>query len=58
VATITKRTDSNGDTHYQVKVRLRGYPQQTATFTRLTDAKKWGTQTEAAYPRAAALQVI
>jgi integrase len=48
VATITKRTDSDGNSHYQVKVRLRGYPQQTATFSRLTDAKKWGTQTEAA----------
>lgn len=48
MASITKRSDSNGETHYQVKVRLRGYPQQTATFARLTDAKKWGTQTEAA----------
>lgn len=48
MATITKRTDSDGKTRYQVKVRLRGYPQQSATFDRLTDAKKWGTQTEAA----------
>jgi integrase len=48
MATIAKRTDSDGKTHYQVKVRLKGYPQQTATFNRLTDAKKWATQTEAA----------
>lgn len=48
MATITKRRDSNGDTSYQVKVRLKGYPAQTATFERLTDAKKWATQTEAA----------
>jgi integrase len=31
-----------------VKVRLKGYPTQTATFTRKTDAKVWATQTEAA----------
>jgi len=48
MATIVKRTSPEGKTTYQVKVRLRGYPQQTATFARLTDAKKWGTQTEAA----------
>ncbi len=48
MATISKRTDSDGRTRYQVKIRLRGYPQQSATFERLTDAKKWATQTEAA----------
>lgn len=48
MATITKRRDSNGNTSYQVKVRLKGYPAQSATFERLTDAKKWATQTEAA----------
>ncbi|MFW5724300.1 MAG: site-specific integrase, partial [Halochromatium sp.] len=48
MATIEKRTDARGATTYRVKVRLRGHPPQTATFKRLTDAKKWGTQTEAA----------
>ena len=48
MASITKRTDSTGKAHYQVKVRLKGHPQQTETFGRLTDAKKWATQTEAA----------
>jgi integrase len=48
VATIEKRTNDDGSKTYRVKVRLKGYPPQTATFTRLTDAKKWGTQTEAA----------
>lgn len=48
MATIAKRTDSEGKTHYRVRVRLRGHPLQTATFERLTDAKKWATQTEAA----------
>jgi integrase len=48
MATITKRMDSTGNPRYQVKVRLRGHPAQTETFNRLTDAKKWATQTEAA----------
>ncbi|MEA3273910.1 MAG: site-specific integrase [Pseudomonadota bacterium] len=48
MATITKRIDKQGNTHYQAKVRLKGYPQQTATFSRLTDARRWATQTEAA----------
>ena len=30
------------------KVRLKGYPQQIETFDRLTDARKWATQAEAA----------
>lgn len=47
MATIEKRT--NGDkTVYRVKVRLKGYPVQSATFERLTDARKWEQHTEAA----------
>jgi integrase len=45
---IYRRTDSNGTVRYQVKVRLKGYPAQSETFDRLTDAKRWKTQTEAA----------
>lgn len=48
MATISKRTDSQGRVTYQVKVRLHGHPSQSQTFPRLTDAKKWATQTEAA----------
>ncbi|MEE8278605.1 MAG: hypothetical protein V3R89_07795, partial [Thermoanaerobaculia bacterium] len=33
---------------YQVQVRLRGTPEVSATFPRLTDAKRWGQATEAA----------
>lgn len=33
---------------YFVRIRLRGYPLVTATFTRLTDARKWAQQTEEA----------
>ena len=48
MATIAKRTDSTGRTRYQVKVRIKGHPAQSETFDRLTDAKKWAAQTEAA----------
>ena len=48
MASIEKRTNSDGEITYRVKVRLRGYPSQTATFKRLTDAKKWAQSTEAA----------
>jgi len=48
MASIEKRKSKKGDTTYRVKVRLKGYPTQTATFERLTDAKKWVQQTETA----------
>lgn len=38
----------NGETSYRAKVRLKGYPPQTATFKRLTDVKKWVQDTESA----------
>jgi integrase len=48
MATIEKRETEGGKTSYRVKVRLKGYPAQTATFNRLTDAKKWIQDTESA----------
>lgn len=48
MAVIEKRVDSKGQTSYRVKIRLKGFPTETATFARLTDAKKWGKSTEAA----------
>jgi integrase len=48
MASIRKRTRSDGTTSYRVDVRLKGFPPQRATFKRLTDAKKWGGQVEAA----------
>lgn len=48
MASIEKRTDAAGTASYRVKVRLKGYPVQSATFTRLTDARKWAQATEAA----------
>lgn len=47
MATIEKRETGKG-VAYRVKVRLKGYPVQTATFERLTDAKKWVQDTESA----------
>jgi integrase len=48
MANVEKRTTPNGEITYRVKVRLKGYPVQSATFERLTDARKWAQQTETA----------
>ena len=48
MATLVKRVSQLGEISYQVKVRLKGYPAQSATFERKTDAKKWAQHTEAA----------
>ncbi len=48
MAAINKHTDAKGQIAYRVRVRLKGQPVQSATFKRLTDAKKWAQQTEAA----------
>lgn len=48
MANIEKRTTQGGQTTYRVKIRLKGYPAQSATFERLTDARKWAQQTETA----------
>jgi integrase len=48
MANIEKRVDSTGATSYRVRIRRKGHKTQTATFPRLTDAKRWAAQTEAA----------
>ena len=48
MASIRKRVNTDGSASYRVDIRLKGFPPQRATFARLTDAKKWGQQTEAA----------
>lgn len=50
MAAIQKREGKNGVT-YRVQVRVQGLPPQTRTFKRLTDAKTWAQQTEAAVHR-------
>jgi integrase len=47
MASIEKRISAGGPS-FRVKVRLKGHPPQWATFERLTDAKRWAQQTEAA----------
>jgi integrase len=48
MANIEVRKSIDGKDTYRVKIRLKGFPQQTATFDRLTDAKKWVQNTESA----------
>jgi hypothetical protein len=47
MATIEKRDIGEGVT-YRAKVRIKGHPAQSATFARLTDARRWAQSTEAA----------
>ena len=46
MATIEKRTTDNGIA-YRAKIRLRGFPPESATFERLTDAREWAKKIEA-----------
>jgi len=48
MANIQKRVSKSGDVSYRVQVRLKGHPSETASFERLTDARRWAQQTEAA----------
>ncbi len=54
--TIEKRTVPDGAVSYRVKVRLKGFRSESETFARVTDAKRWAQQTEAAMRRGAPLQ--
>lgn len=46
MAAIEKRTSKGGQTSYRVKVRIKGYPDESASFDRLTDARDWAKKTE------------
>ena len=47
MANIQTRTTADNRVMYTTRIRIKGFPQQTATFSRLTDAKQWAQKTEA-----------
>jgi len=57
MAMIEKRYSKTGIPSYRVLIRLKGYPAQSATFKRITDAKRWELQTEAAIKEGRYFQV-
>ena len=48
MATIETRTAEDGTTTHRVKIRLKGHPVESASFSRKTDARKWAQATETA----------
>ncbi len=48
MAIIQERKSADGKIKYRALVRLKGFPPQSATFERKTDAKKWAQDTESA----------
>lgn len=48
MANIQERKGKAGKVTYKVQVRKKGFPPQTRTFSRKTDARKWATSVEAA----------
>ncbi|MEO7560179.1 MAG: site-specific integrase [Nitrosospira sp.] len=48
MASTEKRVTDDGKVSFRVKVRIKGFPTQTATFERKTDANKWAQATESA----------
>src|SRR5215467_12385641 len=48
MATIVRRTSQDGHVTFLVRVRRKGMPPQTATFSKRSEAKKWAQVTEGA----------
>ncbi len=46
MATYQKRKTKKGETKYRAMVRHKGFPTESATFDRLTDAKSWAREIE------------
>ena len=46
MASYMERKTKDGQVTHTALVRVKGYPRQTATFSRKTDAKLWAQQTE------------
>ena len=41
MANIQIRTTTDNRIMYTARIRINGFPHQTATFSRITDAKQW-----------------
>ena len=48
MASIRTRQNVDGAVSYTAEIRLKGFPPQSATFARKTDAKRWAAATETA----------
>jgi integrase len=48
MATFNKHQAADGTVTHRVRIRLKGHPVQTASFRRLTDARRWAQETETA----------
>ncbi len=48
MARIEKRTKKDGKNSYRVLIRRKGYPTESATFARISDAKDWAQKIESA----------
>jgi len=48
MATIVRRISQDGHVSFLVRVRRKGMPPQTATFSKRSEAKKWAQMTEGA----------
>ena len=44
MATIEKRKGDDGSISYRVKIRIKGQSPESATFSRLTDAREWAAK--------------
>ena len=47
MAYIQERDHPNGSKTYRVRVRIKGMPDKSATFSKKTQAKAWGQKMEA-----------
>ena len=46
MAEIKKRIKKNGEPTYTACIRIKGYPTDSKTFSRKTDAKEWALKTK------------
>ncbi len=46
MASIEKRLSGDGSASYRVKIRIKGFAPESASFDRLTDARTWAQKTE------------